>query len=67
MVNDVDFSNLDFSPFLAHAAHATAQAPGGDRGGDGGGSGVYVQYSIAEQHGTGVGTRVYLRVEEAGK
>ena len=29
--------------------------------------GVYVQYSIAEQHGTGVGTRVYLRVEEAGK
>ena len=43
------------------------QAPGGDRGGVGGGSGVYVRYGIAEQQGTGVGTRVYLRVYEAGK
>ena len=41
--------------------------PGGDRGGGGGGSGVYVRYGIAEQHGTGVGARVYLRVYEAGK
>ena len=56
-----------FWTFLAHAAYATAQAPGGDRGGGGGGSGVYVRYGIAEQQGTGVGTRVYLRVQEAGK
>ena len=53
--------------FLPHAAHATAQAPGGDRGGVGGVSGVYVRYGIAEQQETGVGTRVYLRVHEAEK
>ena len=44
-----------------------AMAPGGDRGGVGGGSCVYVRYGTAEQQGTGVGTRVYLRVYEAGK
>ena len=47
--------------------YATTQAPGGDRGGVGGVSGVYVRYGIAEQQGAGVGTRVYLRVYEAGK
>ena len=67
MVNDVDFSNLDFFPFLAHAAHATAQAPGGDRGGHGGGSGVYGGYRVAEQQQTRVGTRVNLTVWEVEK
>ena len=28
---------------------------------------MYVRYGIAEQQGTSVGTRVYLRVHEAGK
>ena len=35
--------------------------------GGGGGSSVNVQYGIAEQQETGVGTRVYLRVHEAEK
>ena len=30
-------------------------------------SGVYVRYGTAEQQGTGVGTRVLLRVQEAAK